>query len=80
MGLFTVDTLSAYGDSASDRQMDTSSKLTNIVDKNDPHHDCYKGCEIICVCFMPNFRNDISLKNTKASSRLVIVLVEQIEH
>ena len=48
--LFTVDTLSAYGDSASDRQMDASSKLTNIVDQS----DCYKGCEIICVCFMLN--------------------------
>ncbi len=47
-----MDTLSAYGDSASDRQMDASSKLTNIVDQSDPHHDCYKGCEIICVCFM----------------------------
>ena len=34
MGLFTVDTLSAYGDSASDRQMDASSKLTNIVDQS----------------------------------------------
>ena len=54
MGLFTVDTLSAYGDSASDRQMDASSKLTNIVDQSYPHHDCYKGCEIICVCFMLN--------------------------
>ena len=51
-----MDTLSAYGDSASDRQMDASSKLTNnfIVDQGDPHHDCYKGCEIICVCFMLN--------------------------
>ena len=54
MGLFTVDTLSAYGDSASDRQMDASSKLTNIVDQSYPHLDCYKGCEIICVCFMLN--------------------------
>ena len=55
MGLFIVDTLSAYGDSASDRQMDAdSSKLINIVDQSDPHHDCYKGCEIICVCFMLN--------------------------
>ena len=49
-----MDTLSAYGDSASDRQMDASSKLTNIVDQSDPHHDCYKGYEIICVCFMLN--------------------------
>ena len=54
MELFTVsvDTLSAYADSASDRQMDVSSKLTNSVDQSDPHDDCYKGCEIICVCFM----------------------------
>ena len=82
MGLFTVDTVSAYGDSASDRQMDASSKLTNIVDQSDPHHDCYKGCEIIMCLFYvkPNFRNDIFRKNTQASSRLVIVLVEQIEH
>ena len=48
----SVDTLSAYADSASDRQMDVSSKLTNIVDQSDPHDDCHKGCEIICVCFM----------------------------
>ena len=81
MGLFTVDTLSAYGDSASDRQMDASSKLTDIVDQSDPHHDCYKGCESMCLFYVkPNFRNDIFLKNTQASSRLVIVLVEQIEH
>ena len=32
--------------------MDASSKLTNIVDQSDPQHDCYKGCEIIYVCFM----------------------------
>ena len=38
----SVDTLSAYADSASDRQMDVSSKLTNIVDQSDPHDDCYK--------------------------------------
>ncbi len=44
--------MSAYGDSTSDRQMDASSKLTNIVDQSDPHHDWYKGCEIIYVCFM----------------------------
>ena len=65
MGLFTVDTLSAYGDSASDRQMDASSKLTNIVDQSDPHRDCYKGCEIIMCLFYvkPNFsRNDIFSK------------------
>ena len=31
-----MDTLSAYGDSASDRQMDVSSKLINIVDQRDP--------------------------------------------
>ncbi len=31
-----MDTLSAYADSASDRQLDTSSKLTNIVDQSDP--------------------------------------------
>ena len=37
---------------AGDRQMDASSKLTNIVDQSDPHQDCYKGCEIIYVCFM----------------------------
>ena len=49
-----MDTLSAYGDSASERQMDASSKLTNIVDKSERHHDCYKGCEIICVCFRLN--------------------------
>ena len=47
-----MDTLSAYGESTSDRQMDASSKLTNIVDQSDPHHACYKGCEIIYVCFM----------------------------
>ena len=47
-----MDTLSAYGESISDRQMDASSKLTNIVDQSDPHHACYKGCEIIYVCFM----------------------------
>ena len=43
-----------HGDSASDRQMDASSKLSNIVDQSDPHHDCYKDCEIICVCFLLN--------------------------
>ena len=48
----SVDSVSAYADYASDRQMDISSKLTNIVDQSDPHDDCYKGCEIICVCFM----------------------------
>ena len=52
--MWSVDTLSAYADSASDRQMDASSKLTNIVDQSDPCHDCYKGCEILCVCFMLN--------------------------
>ena len=39
-----------YGDCmgpAGDRQMDASSKLTNIVDQSYPHQDCYKGCEII---------------------------------
>ena len=62
--------------------MDSSSKLNNIVDQSDPHHDCYKGCEIIMCLFYvkPNFRIEIFLKNTQASSRLVIVLVEQIEH
>ncbi len=50
--LWSGDTLSAYGHSASDRQMDVSSRLTNIVDQSDPNHDCYKGCEIIYVCFM----------------------------
>ena len=33
-------------------QIDASSKLTNIVDQRDPNHDCYKGYEIIYVCFM----------------------------
>ena len=75
-----MDTLSAYGDSASDRQINASSycKLTNIVGQSDPHHDCNKGCEIICLFYVePNFRNGIFLNNTQASSRLVIV-VEQI--
>ena len=31
-----MDTLSEYGDYASDRQMDASSKLTNSVDQSDP--------------------------------------------
>ena len=47
MPVWSVDTLSAYADSTSDRQMDASSKPTNTVDQSDPHHDCYKGCEII---------------------------------
>ena len=47
-----MDTLSAYGDSASDRQMDASSKLTNTVDQSDPHHDCYKDCEIMCLFYV----------------------------
>ena len=49
-----MDTLSAYiyGDSASDRQMDASSKLTNIVDQSEPNHDCYKDCEIMCLFFV----------------------------
>ena len=34
----------------------------------------------MCLFYVkPNFRNYIFLKNTQASSRLVIVLVEQIE-
>ena len=76
-----MDTLSAYADSASDRQMDTSSKLTNIADQRDPRHDCYKGCEIICVCFKvnPTLEMIFFLNNTQARSTLVIV-VEQIEH
>ncbi len=45
--LWSEDTLSAYGDSASDRQMDASSNLSNIVDQSDPHHDYYKDCEIV---------------------------------
>ena len=52
MPVWSVDNLSAYGDSTSDRQMDASSKPTTIVDQSDPHHDCYKGCEFIYVCFM----------------------------
>ena len=44
--------VSLDGDSTSDRQMDVSSKLTNIVNQSDPNHDYYKGCEIIHVCFM----------------------------
>ena len=61
-----MDTLSAYGDSTSDRQMDVSSRLTNIVDHSEPNNDCYKGCEIIYVLFYvkTNFRNDIFLKNS----------------
>ena len=43
-----------HGDSASDRQMDASSKLSKIVDQSDPYHDCYKDCEIICDCFLLN--------------------------
>ena len=34
--LWSGDTLSTYGDSASDRKMDVSSKLSNIVDQSDP--------------------------------------------
>ena len=56
--LFTVEwghfVSLCHGDSASDRQMDASSKLSNIVDQSDTHHACYKDCEIICVCFSLN--------------------------
>ena len=41
-----------HGDSASDRQMDASSKLSNIVDQSDPHHDCYKCMEFL-LCLRP---------------------------
>ena len=52
MGLFTVDTLSAYGDSASDRQMDASSMLTNIVDQSDPVMTVIKIVKLYVFCFM----------------------------
>ena len=65
--LCSVDTLLVYAYSTSDRQMDASSKLTNIVDKSDPHHDCYNGCEVMCLFYVKtNFRNEIFLKNTQA--------------
>ena len=68
-----------YADSAGDRQMDASSKLTNIVDQSDPLP--FMKVVKLCGFFKTNFRNDIFLNrpNTQASSRLVIV-VEQIEH
>ena len=55
-----MDTLSAYGDSASDRQMDASSKLTNIVDQSDLHHDCYKDCEMFLFFVKPTLEMTFS--------------------
>ena len=41
-GVSTLCQPMPYGDSISDRPMDASSKLTNIVDQSAPHHDWYK--------------------------------------
>ena len=46
-----MDTLSAYGGSASDRQIVESSTLAEVVDHIDPIMTD-KGFEIIYVCFM----------------------------
>ena len=37
--------------------------LANIVDQSHPHHDCYKGCEIIYVRFM--LKATLEIKNSK---------------
>ena len=48
-----METWSAYGGSASDRQMVEISNLTKVVDQSDPIMTVlYKGFEIISVCFI----------------------------
>ena len=65
-----MDTSSAYSGSASDRQIVEISNLTKVVDQSEPHSCslCYKGFEIIYVCFYinTNFRNSIVLKNAQS--------------
>ena len=58
-----MDTSSAYIGSASDRHIFEISNLTKIVDQSEPISCslCYKGFEIIYVCFILKPTSEIAL-------------------
>ena len=58
-----MDTSSAYSGTACDRHIFEISHLTNVVDQSEPisRSLCFKGFEIIYVCFILKPTSDIAL-------------------